>query len=349
MLFRHCEGKARSNLLFHKNNILIKSFNNFLSFFQNKPLPLKPNHNPPKSMIMEKEVYINPLTDFGFKRIFGEERNKALLINFLNEIIEEERKIVDIEYQPTFQTGVWEEDRKAVFDIYCKNDRDEFFVVEMQKVRQAYFVERSLFYSTFAIQKQARKGEWNFSLKAVYTIAILDFNLFEIDKNQPDFCIERIHLVRKSTGEKYSNKLNFIFLELPRFCKELNELTSNFERWLYCLKSLSKLDSQPEEVRGAIFDDLFEEARINKLTKRDMETYRKSVLEYADVRSAVEYAQETFYNKGRTEGWSEGRLKGLEQGRIATVEKMLELNFQISDISQITGLTLDQINDLKIK
>jgi predicted transposase/invertase (TIGR01784 family) len=279
---------------------------------------------------MGKGVYINPLTDFGFKRIFGEERNKALLIDFLNEIIEEERKIVEIEYQPTFQTGIWEKSRGAVFDIFCKNDRGELFIVEMQKVRQAYFVERSLFYSGFAIQKQALKGEWDFDFKAVYTVALLDFNLFEENDDSSDFQIERIHLVRERTGKKYSNKLNLIFLELPKFRKELPELTTHFDRWLYSLKHLPKLNSQPEEVKGEIFDELFEEAKINNLTEQDMETYNKSVLKYADVRSAMTYA--------RTEG------RNMEKADI--VKKLLALHFPIADITQITGLVPEQIKKI---
>ncbi|MDR0798292.1 MAG: Rpn family recombination-promoting nuclease/putative transposase [Dysgonamonadaceae bacterium] len=283
---------------------------------------------------MGKEVFINPLTDFGFKRIFGEERNKALLINFLNEIIEEERKIVDIEYQSTFQTGIQEQNRKAVFDIFCKNDRGELFIVEMQKAKRSYFVDRSLFYSSFAIQKQAVKGKWDFNLKAVYAVAILDFNLFDEMDGPSDFYIERIHLVRERTGEKYSNKLNLIFVELPKFQKELHELTTNFKRWLYCLKNLPKLESQPEEVRGEIFDELFQEASINKLTEQDMETYRKSILEYDDVRDAVAYAEETYYKKG----WREKA--------IAVATKLAARHFPISDISQITGMTPEEVKTI---
>ncbi|MDR0799455.1 MAG: Rpn family recombination-promoting nuclease/putative transposase [Dysgonamonadaceae bacterium] len=300
---------------------------------------------------MKKEVYINPLTDFGFKRIFGEERNKALLIDFLNEIIEEERKIVDIEYQPTEQTGIWDKGRKAVFDIFCKNDRDEFFIVEMQKVRQDFFMERSLFYSSFAIQKQAFKGAWDFNLKAVYTVAVLDFKLFEKEADNLDFCVERIHLVRERTGEKYSNKLNLIFIELPKFQKMLHELATNFERWLYCLKNLPELESQPEEVKGAIFDELFQEARINQLTEQDMETYRKSVLEYADVQSAIRYAHKTSYtegiNTGRVEGMNLGITVGVEQGRnmekIAIIKNLLALHIPMNDIALIVEMSPEQV------
>ncbi|MDR3219619.1 MAG: Rpn family recombination-promoting nuclease/putative transposase [Dysgonamonadaceae bacterium] len=90
---------------------------------------------------MIESTYINPLTDFGFKLLFSEEKNKELLIDFLNEIIEEEGCITDIEYQPTFQLGDTMQKRKAVFDIFCRNEKGEYFIVEMQKAKQPYFVD----------------------------------------------------------------------------------------------------------------------------------------------------------------------------------------------------------------
>ncbi|MDR3340038.1 MAG: Rpn family recombination-promoting nuclease/putative transposase, partial [Candidatus Symbiothrix sp.] len=161
-------------------------------------------------------TYINPLTDFGFKLLFSEEKNKEFLIDFLNEIIEEEGCITDIEYQPTFQLGNAEQNRKAVFDIFCKNEKGEYFIVEMQKAKQPYFVDRSLFYSTCPVQNQAPQGAWNFQLKAVYTVALLDFVLFE-EAEDEDYCIEHIYLMRDRTKTRYSKKLNFIFVELPKF------------------------------------------------------------------------------------------------------------------------------------
>ena len=81
-----------------------------------------------------KEKYINPFTDFGFKRLFGEEPNKDLLLDFLNEVLKEHQgKIVDLTYLKTEQLGKTEIDRKAIFDLYCENEKGEKFIVEMQK------------------------------------------------------------------------------------------------------------------------------------------------------------------------------------------------------------------------
>ncbi len=132
------------------------------------------------------EKYISPFTDYGFKRLFGEEANKDLLLDFLNEVLREEAgEIKHIQYVKSEQLGRTTEDRMAIFDIFCENEEGEKFIVEMQKTRQRYFKDRSVYYATFPIQQQAQKNEWNYGLKSVYTIAILDF-VFEEDRHDLD-------------------------------------------------------------------------------------------------------------------------------------------------------------------
>ena len=115
-----------------------------------------------------KDKYIDPFTDFGFKKLFGEECNKDLLLDFLNELLyKEEGNIVSLSYLKTERLGISEEYRKAIFDIYCENEKGEKFIVELQKTRQQYFKDRTLYYSSFAITDQAAKGDWNFELKEV--------------------------------------------------------------------------------------------------------------------------------------------------------------------------------------
>jgi predicted transposase/invertase (TIGR01784 family) len=132
------------------------------------------------------EKYINPLTDFGFKKLFGEEVNKDLLIDFLNELLPERHKIKELTYQPNEQMSITEYDRKAIFDLYCESEKGEKFIVEIQRAKQNFFKDRSVYYASFPIQQQAIKGSnWDFRLAAVYTIGILDF-IFEEDKDDKD-------------------------------------------------------------------------------------------------------------------------------------------------------------------
>jgi len=291
--------------------------------------------------------YLNPLTDFGFHKLFGEEPCKELLIDFLNGIIREEGLITDIQYLPPEQFGHVESDRKAVFDIFCTNERGEYFIVEMQKAKQSYFRERSIFYASLPVQHQAPKGIWNFRLKAVYMVAVLDFVLFNETTEDRNRVIERVHLVREQTQTVFSKKLNFVFVELPKFRKTEAELETNTDKWLYVLKNLSELDDRPASIQGKVFEKLFEIAEIQRLKREEMETYRKSILEYDDVRSAVDLAREEALEegieKGREEGIERGREEGIEKGKIIIIQRCLQKNMPIEDIVFLTGFTEEEI------
>jgi len=287
--------------------------------------------------------YLDPLTDFGFHRLFGTESSKELLINFLNEIIKEEGLITDISYLPTENWGFTEKDRKAVFDIFCTNENGEYFVVEMQRARQPFFRDRSVFYASVPIRKQAPRGVWNFKLNAVYLVAILDFVLFEEDEEDEGQVVEYVHLVRERTKTVYSEKLKFVFVELPKFKKTEKEIETNFDKWLFLLRNLYKLENRPASVHGKIFDTLFELAEIKQLTKSDMEKYKKSVLEYRDVRDAVGLAFEEGEEKGIKKGIERGIEKGRKEGIDSIIQKCVQMNMPIEIIVELTGYSKEQI------
>jgi len=307
-----------------------------------------------------KARYLNPLTDFGFHKIFGTEANKGLLIDFLNEVIRGESVIIDIEYFRSEQWGFVETNRKAVFDIFCKTKNGESFIVEMQKAKQAYFRDRSIFYASLPILNQAVKGIWDFRLKAVYLVAILDFLIFEEFEDDRKYVVEHVSLMRERTKTVFSDKLKFAFVELPKFNKKEKELVAHFDKWLYLLRNLPKLKSRPESVGGKIFDELFDLADIKRLTKEDMETYKSSVLEYYDVQSAMMCAREEGREEGIQKGILKGRkegirkgiekgiLKGIENEKIATIQKCLQKNIAIDDIVFLTGYSKEQIMKLGI-
>jgi predicted transposase/invertase (TIGR01784 family) len=219
-----------------------------------------------------KDKYINPFTDFGFKRLFGEEPNKELLLDFLNELLKEEQgQITDLTYLKNERLGLSESDRKAIFDIYCENERGEKFIVEIQKSKQNFFKDRTLYYSSFPINEQGKRNDWNFELKAVYMIAILDF-VFDEDKIQPDKFRYDVKLTDTETKKVFYDKLTFIYLSMPKFNKSIDELETRFDKWLYVLKNLSRLDNIPDRFREKIFEKLFEVAEISKFNHELMKT-----------------------------------------------------------------------------
>jgi len=185
-----------------------------------------------------KAKYINPFTDFGFKKIFGEEASKPLLLDFLNALLPPEHHVIDLTFKNSEQLGQTEADRKAIYDIYCETDKGEKFIVELQKAKQNYFKERTIYYSTFPIREQAEKGEWNYNLKAVYCIGILDFT-FDDYESEPEKS-EVVHNIKlkNKNGKTFYDKLTYIYLEMPNFNLKEENLGTRLEKWLYFIKHL---------------------------------------------------------------------------------------------------------------
>ena len=270
-----------------------------------------------------EERYISLLTDFGFKRIFGTKPNKDLLINFLNSLFEGFQVIKDVKYLNSEHVGDVFAERKAIFDVYCENEKGEKFIVEMQNAYQKYFKDRSLFYSTFPIREQAPKGaDWNFKLDHVYTVALLNFDL-EDEAFDKDDINHDVGLLDKKTHKVFNDKLSFKYVEIAKFDKTEDELVTLYDKWLYVLKNLSRLDERPAALKEKIFSKLFEEAEIAKFTPTELKEYEDSLKAYRDVKNSIDTALE----KGRVEGVIQVAKKLLESGMdVDTVMKMTDLS-----------------------
>ena len=250
-------------------------------------------------------VFIHPLTDWGFKRIFGD---KELLIDFLNSLLEGERVITDLSYLNTEAQPVESDGRKTVYDLYCETDTGEYIIVEMQNRRQTCFKDRALYYMAKSVVKQEIKGNWNFNLTAVYGVYFVNFIL---DKNEPGehFCKD-ISLVDKYTGKVFNNKFRQIYIELPRFMKSEADCDNFLEYWIYNLVNMDKLKEISFKDRKAIFDKLERIASQANLSKEERARLDEDWKNYNDFFNTMDYARE----EGRTEGRAEGRIEGREEG-----------------------------------
>ena len=294
-----------------------------------------------------KDRYINPYTDFGFKKLFGEEASKDLLIDFLNEVLKGEHTIVDLTFKPTESFGTVESDRKAIFDIYCKGKNDESFIVEMQKAKINFFKDRTLFYTTFPIREQAEKGEWDYKLKPVYCVAILDFE-FEKQKESDRF-LSNVKL-KDQYCEVFYDKLTFIFIEMPRFKKQEDELDTHFDKWLYFLKNLPNFDEIPNILREPVFIKGFQKAEISKYNQDELRKYEESLKIYRDLKGVV---NTSFYEgekigieKGEKIGIEKGKIEGERNKAIETAKKMKSDGLSTELILKYTGLSIEEIDKL---
>ncbi|NJO00590.1 MAG: PD-(D/E)XK nuclease family transposase [Bacteroidia bacterium] len=268
--------------------------------------------------------YINPYTDFGFKKLFGEEANKDLLIDFLNQLLPAHHQIASLNFRNPENLADLSAERKAIFDIHCEALSGERFIVEMQKAKVKYFKDRTLFYVTFPIRDQAQKGDWNFKLEAIYFVAILDFEYDEAEERRK---FRRDVALKDQDGDLFFEKLHFKFLQMPLFNKKENELETKFDKWCYFLKNLENFDHIPSILHEPIFQKAFGTAELASLSAEQRDRYEQSLIQYRDLKSALETAVE--------DRLIENAINGILKG----------YNNEI--IADLTGLSVEQIEKLR--
>ncbi len=332
--------------------------------------------------------FINPFTDFGFKRIFGQEMSKDLLIDFLNSLLQGERRILSITFMDKEQPRTQKDGRTLIYDIYCETDSGESIIVEMQNRAQISFIDRMLYYSAQAICRQGERGQqWMYDIKAVYAIAFMNFRMDNLSKLRTD-----VTLADMETGRQISNKLRMIFLQLPLFDKRHpDECETNFERWIYVLNNMEVLNRMPYTAKSAVFKKLEDITSLANMSREEqmkydhaLKVYRDNLMfeqEYKDgLKKALEEGKEKGREEGRLEGREEGRLEGREEGRlegreegrlkgreegrlegreegrlegkeegrIEVAKEMIRSGMQVELVAKIAGLTVEAVKKLKV-
>ena len=326
-----------------------------------------------------QDRYINPYTDFGFKLLFGTDMNKELLVSFLNALLFGKEVIKNVTYLNTEHLGTQEYDRRAVFDVYCENEQGEKILVEMQRGEQQFFKDRSVYYATFPIREQAPRGEWDYELKGVYVIGILNFVFHEsptqvsageksclLSESASDCFHHQVQLVDLKTKEVFYDKLTFIYLEMPKFNKTEAELETMFDKWMFVLRNLSGLLERPSALQERVFNRLFKAAEIAAFSPQRRSEYWESLKNYRDWKNVLDTNMKKSYVKGREEGLAEGIEKGLaegiekglaegiEKGRVEGImeekrksaRNLKALGVASEIISQSTGLSKEEVDRL---
>ena len=297
-------------------------------------------------------VYINPLTDFGFKYIFGREENKDLLISFLNSLFPENGEIVDVTFVDKENGGESKDSRALIYDIHCLTADGKKFIVEMQNRYQTHFRDRALYYLSADIYTQGKKGkDWNYSLTPVYGVFLMNFDWKEFEDEQ---LREDVGLVNIRTGKQFSDRLRMVFLKIPMLTKDEKECKESLERWLYIFKNMETMERIPSSFTSdPIFSKLGKIARIGALSEAQRRAYDNSLKIYRDNYAIAE----TERNEGRAEGIAEGFIKGRAEGIAVGVEErtraialnLLKAGADEELITITTGLTTDQLAKLRHK
>ncbi len=295
--------------------------------------------------------YINPFTDWGFKKIFGQEINADLLIGFLNELLKGERHITEVTFLDKEQIPEYEDDRALIYDVYCTTDTGEKIIVEMQNKRQKYFVNRTLYYMSRAIINQGEKGDdWMYDIKAVYGIFFMNFTLADL---APTFRVDG-RIEDMQTHEAITDKMRYIYLQLPLFHKEeQDDCENDFERWIFILKHMETLDRMPF-TKSKVFERLAKIADVRSLTEEEKFQYDESLKHYRDSNAVLRTAVEDGFEEGRAQGHEEGRKEGRAEGETIgekkksheIARKMKENGMSVEIIQQMTGLSAEEIQNL---
>jgi predicted transposase/invertase (TIGR01784 family) len=291
-------------------------------------------------------TFVNPFTDFGFKKIFGEEASKPHLIDFLNSLLPEVAQIKDLSFKNPEQLPKGENDRKAIYDIYCQGLNGEYFIVELQKLKQNFFKDRTLFYATFPIQEQAKKGDWDYRLEPVYCIGVLGFT-FDDDKVGVKQVVHLVEL-KDQNNIVFCDKLSLIYLEIPNFNKRLEELETRLDKWLYFIKNLEDLQSIPELLKDEVFTNAFETAKLANLEPNERESYQQSLKilrdNYATLKTAVEEAEAIGQARGEARGREEGKL----EAKLEIAKNLKAAGLMLEQIKAITGLSSEELEQYGI-
>ena len=276
--------------------------------------------------------YARIIMDDWFKRTFGTEPNKGLLIMLLKELIPE-HDIKDLTYVQQEHINPFPGKKDALIDVECVDTDGTRFIVEMQVARQRFFYERSLFYSTFGIQQQVEKSSsMDYGFPPVYFVGFMDFSLHE----GSDRVLYRYSLRENETGEEMTGSLQFVFLELTNCRKALTPEATLLDNFCYALHNMEHLTDRPEELKEEIFKRLFKTAEIATFTPEERIKYENDMTTERDIQNYISYARE------------KGLEEGMEKGLLEAARNMLVEGFSIDLVVKCTGLSIEQVKELKL-
>ena len=279
--------------------------------------------------------YANILMDRWFKRTFGWAPAKRLMQLFLQELIPE-RVITDISFGPQEHINPIDRGKDVRLDVQCHDSNDNLFIVEVQLSEQSTFYERAVFNSSFVIQEQLPVGNSDWEFAPIYFIGIVNFSIHK----DSDQVLYRYRLREIESGEQMTDRIEYIFLEVPNCAKAFTPEASLLDNLCYVLGHISGMEERPEGAEGEIFDLLFKSAEIVNFAPKERKEYIKDMTTERDIKNQLAFAE----NKGRQEGKKEQRLADAKEYAL----KMLENGVEISLISSMTGLSEQDIKSLQI-
>jgi predicted transposase/invertase (TIGR01784 family) len=281
--------------------------------------------------------FLNPKTDFAFKKIFGSTQSKDILINFLNAILYSGQDIIqDLTILDPYQAPPIKGIKDSFLDVKATLHDHTMVVIEMQVLNLLGFEKRVLYNAAKAFSIQLDIGQDYATLNPVIALTITDFEMFPHNPK----VISRYGLKEKEDLTTYSDDIELVFVELPKFRKTQNELVSMTDKWIYFLQQAQDLDIIPASLQGTpAFEKAFQIAELGNLTRNELDTFERQQMIIHDSHNAVLLAAQ------------KGVEQGIEQGQRQKAEEIARALLDMVDpsvLSQTTGLTLEELEQLRL-
>ncbi len=298
--------------------------------------------------------YLNPRNDVAFKRIFGTEKNKDILMHFLNDIIVSDSRGIIKQVtliNPTQQPEIASK-KQSIVDVLCEDEYGVKYIVEMQVAKVAGFEKRAQYYAAKAYASQPDKGDDYKHLKEVIFLAITEYEMFP---KKPDY--KSVHVILdQQSHERDLKDFSFTFLELPKFTKDIHSLSTYQEKWCYFFKHAHQGEDMQSILanNNDIIQRAYHELEAHNWTNDELLAYESAEKTAKDARAREAYikdeAREEGMKEGMEKGMEKGRQEGMEKGRhaekLAIAKNMLSLGVDKKKVSEFTGLSLQEIEKL---
>ena len=298
--------------------------------------------------------YINLLTDYGFKRVFGDEE---VMTAFLTDLLQPKSPIIGITFLDKELDGLSQYERGVVYDLLCRTEDGGEFIVEMQNRSQPHFADRILYYLSRSLSSQVERGdkEWDFSLKPVYCICFLNFHL----KGFKPRTQRTVQLKVEETEEVFSDKLKVFTLELPDYrsmCEE--DSKTQIDYWLYNIANLETMTTNiPFQQQQPVFGKVGNIAELVRMTPDELKLYNISIDTYRTNLSIMRNERAEGMAEGMVKGMEKGRAEGMAEGmakerakaeseKLESARQLLGMGLPAAQVALVMKLPLETVNEL---
>lgn len=271
--------------------------------------------------------FVDVTNDIAFRKIFGDENRKEVLISFLNAVLclKDDTIILDVSIQQPFLFPDWNTGKVSILDLKAKDNTGKTYIIEMQIAKVEGFDKRILYYASKSYSSQISRGDEYEKLMPTFFIGILDFVATENTNYMSRHIVKDVE-----TGEHFIKDIEFNFIELPKFNKKQEELSSIIDQWVYFIKNAENIDVIPDNIADKGLKVAYQQADKHNWSVDELEAYDKIFIREQDDRGKVSFAHK----------------EGIKEGKIETAKNLKNLGISIEIISQSTGLTKEEIENI---